>query len=141
MTPPDYTIIIQFVIFLLTWMVIGKLLFKPIASLLKERRGKTVGVRQETDKLLEKVEGLAAEYQTRMEEVKKEASKERERIRKESLRMEREIREQAKQEAAQIISELRVRLEEESVRVRETLREKANELSQDLASQVLGRRL
>lgn len=141
MTPPDYTIIIQFVIFLLTWLVIGKLLFKPIASLLKERRGKTVGVRQDTDELLKKVEGLASDYQTRMEEVKREASKEREGIRKESLRMEREIREQAKREAGQIISELRVRLEEESVRVRETLREKANELSQDLASQVLGRRL
>lgn len=140
MSLPDYTIIIQFVIFLLTWMIIGRLLFKPIASLLEERRRKTGGARQEAERLLEKVEELSSEYQARIEKVKKEVSEESERMRKETLKMEEEILGQAKQDAAQIISELRVRLEEESIRVRETLREKAYELSRDLASQVLGRR-
>jgi len=88
MSLPDYTIIIQFVIFLLTWMIIGRLLFKPIASLLEERRRKTGGARQEAERLLEKVEELSSEYQARIEKVKKEVSKESERMRKETLKME-----------------------------------------------------
>ena len=141
MSLPDYTIIIQFVIFILTWMIIGRLLFKKIALLLEERTKRTGGARQETERLLVKVEELSSEYQARVEEVKREAREEREKMKKDALKVEKEIVEQAKQDAARTISDLRVRLEEESTGVREDFRKKAPELSRELVSQVLGRRI
>mgnify|MGYP001066169195 CR=1 FL=1 len=135
------TIIIQMAFFLMVWVVLSRLLFSPLLKLFKERQRRTTDTLKETQDMEEKAERLHSEYKFAIENAKREASIEKETLRKEALGREMKILAEAHQDAQKIITELKAKIEKEALAARVELKEKAAFLSLEVAERIMGRSL
>ncbi|MDB5037116.1 MAG: hypothetical protein JWQ35_644 [Bacteriovoracaceae bacterium] len=62
----NFTLVIQIGIYLVLFFILKAYYFKPILALLKKRESLTVGKLDEVSDLTKKMEGLRAEYESRM---------------------------------------------------------------------------
>jgi len=138
---PDYTAAIQFLIFIVTLLVLGRFLFQPIMSLFEERERKTLGTQKEADSVKEKADSLIAQYEADIERERKDAAGEREKIRQEASESSRAMLEKAREEGQKAVDEIKARLEQELSSARESLRKDASELARQMALRLLGRPL
>jgi len=138
---PDYTTAIQFIIFIVTALVLGRFLFQPIMSLFEEREKKTIGTQKEADSVKERADSLMAQYEADIERERRDAAGEREKIRQEASERSRNILEKAREESQKSVDEIRAKLGQELLSARESLRKDASELARQMALRLLGRPL
>ena len=87
----DRTMLVQMALFVLLIAVLSPLLFKPVLRLFEERERRTEGARSDARQMQDKAENLLVRYQAKLEDVKRVATQERERLRTETLQLESRI--------------------------------------------------
>ncbi len=138
---PNWTLAIQAVIFLLSLLVIKKLIIDPISGLLRDRTMRIEGTEQEARRLAQEAQGLDAAYQSKLQEARAKAAALRHEARQQALTQEKEILSQGREKAHKVLEDIRSEIEAERARARAVLREQARELSVLLTEKVLGRKV
>jgi F-type H+-transporting ATPase subunit b len=135
----DRTALVQMVLFTLLIVVLSPLLFKPVLRLFEERELRTEGARADARSMQDKAEELLSHYQTKLEEVKRSANDERERLRIETARLEADILEKARQANSRIVEDGRSQIQAAVDKIRSELGDHSRRISKEIGKSVLGR--
>jgi F-type H+-transporting ATPase subunit b len=141
MIAPDYTVIVQIVSFLVFWVLLTKLLFKPFLGLLEERERRTEGVKAEAAALVEESERLRAEYEGAIARVRDEGYAAREKILEEARQLRERVLSQSREEATGKLAAARQEIQKEIQRGRDFAAREAQEIARQMAERILGRRI
>ena len=137
----DATILVELGLFLLCFLLLRSLVFKPLLRLVDERRAQTQGAREAAKKFEAEAEERTRKITRAVQQAKVEASEERERLRQQAKHREQEVLRAAKEEATTITDAARRKV---AARRSESEREataKARELAGDIATRLAGRAL
>jgi F-type H+-transporting ATPase subunit b len=137
----DRTVFVQMAVFVMLIVVLSPLLFKPVLRLFEERERRTEGARADARMMQEKAEQLLTRFQSKLEEVKRAASQERDRLRNETLRLEGEILEKARQANARIVNDGRSQIHTEVDKIRRELDVYSRRIAKEISATVLGREI
>lgn len=138
---PNYTILIQAVLFLLSLVIVKKLILDPITALLKARSERIEGADQEARRLGEEAQELDAAYRSKILEARAKAMGLRHDVRQQAIAEEKEILKEGRDKAHELLEKMRVEIAAELEEARSHMRQKASELSVLFTEKVLGRRL
>jgi F-type H+-transporting ATPase subunit b len=139
---PDVGLIFwTLIIFLLFWLIIGRLAFKPIAEALKKRQHDIQDALDEADKARQEMQNLNSEN----EKLIADARAERAQLMKEANDIKNDIvaeaREKAKEEAKKLLENARVEIENQKNAAIAEVKNKVGGMALDIAEQVLRKEL
>ncbi len=135
----DRTVLVQMAVFVLLMLVLSPLLFKPVLRLFEERERRTEGARSAARAMQEKAEELLHRYEAKLDEVKRGAAADRDRLRNETLHLEAEIVEKARQANARIVEQGRSQIQTEVATIRRELDAYSRKVAKEIGARVLGR--
>jgi F-type H+-transporting ATPase subunit b len=135
----DGTIFVQLVIFFMAFFILKALVFKPMMALFDAREEAIDGARREAKELVREAEKKGASFDDEMREVRREAGAERDKLRAEGLRLEREMLEKVRAETSETLSAAEKKLNQEAEQVRTEMKTQVPLLARKIASQLLGR--
>jgi len=137
----DISILYQIVIFVVLWLILSKLLFRPYLDLLEERERKTSGVRQDAGELEHEGARLKAEYEDKITQARSAGTAAKDAI-IQAARQERErLLQQARDEAAGALESARRDIESQLERARSLAAAEVAGVAEDMVSKILGRRV
>lgn len=135
----DFSFLVQLLLFGAFVVFLKPIVFDPMLRLFEERERRTDGVRKRAREMDAKAHAFFQKYEAAMEEVRRTAAQDRERLRAETAKLEAKILEEAKAESAKILEAGRVTTEEEVAQLRKELAAARPALAAQIASQLLGR--
>jgi F-type H+-transporting ATPase subunit b len=137
----DISVVYQIIIFVLLWLILSELLFKPYLRVLEERERRTSGARHDSGEL--EIEGgrLKAEYEQKIAEARSAGTQVRDAIVQEGRQERERLLQQAREEAAVTLETARRDVQTQLERERARLASEVTEVAHDMVSKVLGRRV
>jgi len=135
----DGSVLIQFVVFLLLFVLLKPILLDPFLKVVEEREKRTDGAKAEARKMDEKAGDIIKRYEGELEKVRRVANEERERLRAEAAKLEAEILGEAREEATKVGDEGKAAIQKEADAIRAELAQMSTGISREIASAVLGR--
>jgi F-type H+-transporting ATPase subunit b len=137
----DISILYQIVIFLMLWLILSKVLFRPYVGLLDERERQTGGARHDTGELEREGSRLRAEYEEKINQARSAATAVKDAIIQEARQEREKLLHGAREEAARKLDGVRREVQRELEKERTILAAEAAAVAQDMASKVLGRKI
>jgi F-type H+-transporting ATPase subunit b len=132
---------VQLINFGILIVVLNIFLYKPIRKVLSDRRQVIDSAREKATSVDLEVQEKMALYETRLREVKSEATSIRANALKQAQTEETVLLEAARQEAATCLGTIRDRIARESAEARKILTSQADALSGEICEKILGRSL
>lgn len=137
----DISIIYQMVIFVVLWLILSKLLFRPYLELLDRRQHETSGARQDASKLEQEGARLKTEYEEKITLARSAGAAAKDAI-IQAARQERErLLQQAHEQAARTLESARRDVDSQLEGARSAAAAEVAGLAQDMVSKILGRRV
>lgn len=136
---PNYTVLIQAVIFLVALVVIKLFILEPIAEILKGRNERIEGAEQEAMRLDAEAASLDETYRAKLKEARSQVQIDKAKSREGALSEEKAILDKGRQEAQKNLAEIGQQIKGEATEARAILKEQASGLSRVLAEKLLGR--
>jgi F-type H+-transporting ATPase subunit b len=137
--PPDFSFVVQIVSFFILWLGLKRLAFDPFVALLEAREARTVGARQEAQRLTAAAQESEAEYEQRVHAARLVAAADVDATRGATESEERRLLEAARTEAGARLAELRETLARQREAARASLAGEARGLADRIVEQVIGR--
>ncbi|MDF1579504.1 MAG: ATP synthase F0 subunit B [Desulfuromonadales bacterium] len=137
----DWTIILQFVNFLVLMAVLNALLYRPLRKVLAQRKEKIDASHQRAKDLEAQIEEKMTRYQEQLQAAKIKGSQERAAMRSAATAEEAKLIGAAREEAAQRLLLLKGKVAEEAAVAEKTLRAETEGIAGSIAAKVLGRAL
>ena len=135
----DHTIVLQIVLFLLLWIILSKVLFRPYLALLEERERKTQGAEGESTTLEHEGERLRAQYEDGIAKAQGAGAAAKEAILQEARQQRESLLNRAREEALSTLERVRLDIRNELTREREIAAREARVIAQEMVGKVLGR--
>jgi F-type H+-transporting ATPase subunit b len=135
----DLSFLAQIALFGLFITLIKPILIDPLMRLYEERERQTDGARGSARSLDAEANELRTRYEVEIEAVRREAAAERDRLRADTAKLEATMHEEAKADAARILSEGRAKVAAEVAKLRTELEAARPALAEQIASKLLGR--
>ncbi len=135
----DATLLVQAAVFLLMFLLLRSLLFRPVIRLIERRRKITEGSKSEAEALEREAVSLTEDVEGQLLEVRSTVSSEREKMVEESKRSAGEILLKAREDSSIVVSQAKEETAAKAEQVRETLRAEIGSLVDIVAAKVLGR--
>ena len=139
--PPDWTFIVQIVLFLIVWVCLRRFLFEPNLAVLKTRAQRTEGAMREAVAVKTEAQAMDEQYQTRLATSRAEARQRVAAIYKDAEDQARSVIEAARKEAEQSIANVRANLSEDIQRTRQSLEAQAGQFADEISEKLLERPL
>lgn len=137
--PPDYTFLVEIVIFVVLWVSLRRLWFEPALRIIQERTKRSEGAIVEARAVQAEAERMRVEHAAALDQARSEAQREMQDIFRTAEAEQRRLLDAARGEAQQTLSEVRGRIAEEVAAARRALQAQADEIARDVARKVLGR--
>ena len=137
--PPDITLVIQLVGFVVFWQLMRVLLFTPMQQALKTRRERTDGARTRAEALVAEAAQIEASIQTGLAEAKKDGARRAEEIRRRFEGEEHAILERHRIESTTLLERERALTDSQVKQARGPLETEASRLAENVVRRVLGR--
>ena len=135
----DWTAVLQFIMFVLTYLVANKLLFQPYLDLRARRKAGIEGARSEADRMTAEADAKLADYEKQLAVARNRAAEEGRKIRGEAASHERDVTDKARTTAQVAIDEAQAKMRAEAEDARKQLLPQADALARQMASKLLGR--
>lgn len=135
----DISILYQVALFVVLWLILSKLLFKPYQNLLDERDRKTTGAQHDSSELEHEGARLKSQYEQRIAQAQTAAYAAKDAILQDARQQREKILSQARDEAAKDLDQVRRDIAgalEHEKRLADT---EVSALARDMVSKVLGR--
>ncbi|HBI47657.1 MAG TPA: hypothetical protein DDX93_02885 [Smithella sp.] len=136
---PDYTMLIQMVIFLALVFTLNILLYKPILSVMDRRKKQLEESENEIKLFNESVEKRVAEYEDKLKQAKVKATEAKKEIIQEGVNQAKNIVDIIRNEIPVMAREFQQKMDKEVEKARLILDSHSKELSLQIAQKVLGR--
>src|ERR1041384_3118999 len=92
----DWTLFVQFALFLVLFWVANRLLFQPYLQLRERRRAGIEGAREEAERMTAEAEAKLADYEKQLAQARNRANEEGRKVRQAAAAHEREVTDQAR---------------------------------------------
>ena len=135
----DLTVVVQFVLFLITAYVANKFLFQPYLALRERRKAGIDGARAEAEAMTSKADAALAQYEKSLAVARERAGEEGRKVRGEAAAFEKKTLDEARASAQKAIDEAQAKLRTETEAARAQLMPQADALAKTMASRLLGR--
>ena len=135
----DWTVLVQFGLFLLLLVASNSLLFQPYLRLRERRKQGIDGAREEAEKMTAQADAALAGYEKQLAGARSRANEEGRKVRAEAAAHEKEVTDKARAEAQKTIDEATAKMRQETEAARLQLLPQANQLARQIASKLLGR--
>lgn len=135
----DGTVLVQFALFILMFLVLRAFLFKPYLKMRDERSEKIEGAEAKAEALSKRADDLEAQYQAKVTKARSAADEERARLQGEGRTREAELLAQARSRAQERIQATRGQIAAQVKTAQGELEQRAETLGHVLASKLLGR--
>jgi len=135
----DWTVGLQFGIFLLMLLVLSNLLFKPFLKVHEQRQQATEGARAEAKTMSDKAAHDGAVYEDKMSKARAKALEERGVLRTETTKREREIVANGRRLAEDHLEKTKQTIQAAEAKARAELAPRVDELAAQMARKILGR--
>jgi F-type H+-transporting ATPase subunit b len=136
---PDYTLLIQMVLFLILIFVLNILLYKPILAIIERRKKQLEESENEIKLFNESVEKRVAEYDEKLKQAKIKGSELKKEIIQEGVNQAKNIVDVVRNEIPVITREFQQKMDKEVEKAKLILDSHSKELSLEIARKVLGR--
>jgi F-type H+-transporting ATPase subunit b len=137
--PPDYTFLLEIVLFVVLWIVLKRLWFDPALRVIRERAARSEGAVAEARAVQVDAERLRAEHAAALDQARDEAHREMQDILRSAEAEQKRLLAEARNDAQRTLGEARSRIAEEVAEARRALRTDAESIAQDVVRKVLGR--
>jgi F-type H+-transporting ATPase subunit b len=135
----DYTVFVQFGVFLLLFALANKLLFQPYLQLRERRKAGIDGAREEAERMTAQADAKLADYEKQLASARSRANEEGRNVRAEASAHEKDVTDKARAEAQKSIDEAAAKMRQETEAARLQLLPQANTMARQIASKLLGR--
>ncbi len=135
----DGTMFIQVGIFFVAFFVLRPLIFRPMVDLFEARENAIEGARIEARRLREEADDAGKSFEEEMRKVRLQAGEERERLRAEGKRLERNVLERVRQDTAKQLADADAQIRAEAKRTRAEMERHTPQLARQIASKLLTR--
>ncbi|HEU0030055.1 MAG TPA: ATP synthase F0 subunit B [Kofleriaceae bacterium] len=135
----DLTAAVQFVLFLLLYVVANKLLFQPYLALRARRKAGIDGAREEAEQMTAQADAKLADYEKQLAVARNRANEEGRKVRAEAAAHEREVTDKARAQAQAAIDAAQAKMRSEAEAARMQLMPQAETIARSIASKLLGR--
>ncbi|MBL0217707.1 MAG: ATP synthase F0 subunit B [Myxococcales bacterium] len=135
----DLTAVVQFVLFLLVYLIANALLFQPYLALRERRKAGIEGARAEAERMTATADAKLADYQKQLAVARDRAGEEGRKIRLEGAAHEKEATDKARAFAQKSLDDAQTRMRTETEAARAQLMPQADALAKTIASKLLGR--
>jgi F-type H+-transporting ATPase subunit b len=135
----DLTVVIQFALFLIMFVIGNAFLFQPYLKLRERRREGIDGARAEAERMSAKADAELVDYEKQLAQARNRANLEGRKVRAEAAEHEKTVTDASRAEAQKAIAEATTRMRTETEAARLQLLPQANTLAKQLASKLLGR--
>jgi F-type H+-transporting ATPase subunit b len=135
----DYSIVYQLVLFLIVWLILSKVLFRPYLGLLEERERRTIGTEHDSTDLEHEGARLRAQYEEKIAQAQAAGYADKEAILQEARQQREKVLNQAREEAMGMLEGVRREVESQIQKERQFAAAEVRTIAQEMASKVLGR--
>lgn len=135
----DSTVVVQFVLFLILFVVANKFLFQPYLRLRETRKSKIDGARAEADNLTAQADAKLADYERQLAIARDRANEEARKIRQQASDFEKQVTDEARRAAQQATEKAQATMRSETEAARAQLMPQADALARAISSKLLGR--
>ena len=135
----DFTVFVQFALFLILFWFSNKLLFQPYLALRERRKAGIEGARAEAERMSAQADAKLAEYEKQLGGARNRANEEGRKVRAEATAHEKETTDKARAAAQKAIDEATAKMRAETDAARLQLLPQAETLAKKIASKLLGR--
>lgn len=136
---PDFTLLVQMVIFIVLVFILNILLYKPILSILDRRKKQLEESENEIRLFNESVEKRVSEYDEKLKQAKLKASEQKKEIIQEGVNQAKNIVDAVRNEIPAIAREFQQKMDKEIEKARSVLDGRYKDLSLEIARKILGR--
>jgi F-type H+-transporting ATPase subunit b len=137
----DFSVVWQILLFLVLWLIVSKVLFRPYMALLKEREQKTTGADDSAYHLEHEAERLRAQYEEAIADATAAGNATKESIVQQARQRREALLSSAREEAAGILDRVRHEVQNQLALERELAIREADAVAHDMVSKILGRRV
>jgi F-type H+-transporting ATPase subunit b len=137
----DSSVVWQILFFLILWLIVSKVLFRPYMALLEEREQKTTGADDNSYSLEHEAERLRAQYEQGIADAAATGQASKEVIVQEARQQREALLSDAREEAARILDRVRLDIQSQLARERELTLREADAVARDMVRKILGRRV
>jgi F-type H+-transporting ATPase subunit b len=137
--PPDYTFVIEIVIFVALWITLRRFWFEPALRIIRERARRSEGAIAEARAIHADAERLRAEHAAALDEARAEAQREIQEMLRAAEAEQKQVLAAARDDAQRTLTEVRARIADEVTAARAGLRVQAREIAREVARVILGR--
>ena len=135
----DSTVLIQLALFLITAVVLSRVLLRPYLAMLAAREEGIDGARAEARRMDDAAQSQGADYDAQLAKARARANEERAQIRREANEHEREVSDRARRAAQSAVDGARAKLDADAKTARAELAAKSSELARSIVKKLLGR--
>lgn len=135
----DYSVVYQIVIFLVLWIILSKVLFRPYLNLLEQRERRTTGAQHDSTDLEREGARLRAQYEEKIAQAQAAGYAAKEAILQEARQQREKVLAQVREEAMSMLEEVRREVASQVQRERQVATAEIRTIAQEMASKILGR--
>ena len=135
----DSTVFLQLGVFIITALILSRVLFKPYLAVRNARVAGIEGARDEARRMDEEAQAKIAEYTLAFNTARTKANLERGKLQAEAVANERDIVEGARKATTQALEEARETIGKNAETARAELQPRAREIAREIATKILGR--
>jgi F-type H+-transporting ATPase subunit b len=135
----DWTVLVQFGLFVVLYLMANRLLFQPYLALRERRKAGIEGARAEAERMSASAEAKLADYDKKLATARSRANDEGRKVRAEGVAHEKEVTDRARAEAQQAIDEATAKMRADTETARAQLMPDAETFARQIASKLLGR--
>ena len=136
----DGSLLIQLLIFFVAFELLRRLVFRPMIALFDAREAAIDGAKREARSLENEAEEKLKAFETEMKKVRAEAAADRDSIRQDAQRLERELLAKARVEADGMLSDATAKMQSDAATIRTDMKKTVPALAGQIAEKLLGRK-
>ena len=137
----DWTIILQFVNFIVLMAILNAILYRPLRNMLKHRKETIDGSHERANQLEAQIDEKMMRYEEKLQEAKLQGNQEKNQLRQVAAGEEAKILGEAREEATERLQVVKDKVAGEAVAASKKLKVDAEMLASDIATKILGRAL
>lgn len=135
----DLTVVVQFVVFLVLFVIANRFLFQPYLRLRERRKAGIDGARDEAERMTAQADAKLAEYEKQLATARDRANEEGRKVKLDAAARVAKVTEEARAGAQQEIDAAQGKMRSETEAARRQLMPQADAIAHAIASKLLGR--
>jgi F-type H+-transporting ATPase subunit b len=137
----DYSVIYQAILFLVLWIILNKILFRPYLNLLEQRERQTIGTQHDSTDLEHEGARLRAQYEEQIAQAQAAGYAAKEAILHEGRHQREKLLSQAREAAMSMLEGVRREVNSQMERERQLAGAEVRTVAHEMANKILGRQV